>query len=387
MRRLVRSSIEMESADAAAATTSGSVIVQFESGGQRVGPQIDVPLETTAAQLQQILDHFSSEAGKSSFRMNGVEVTTTIGDLLGSNPDIATELVVPIMYAAISEQPAANELMSEQMNEQTATDSAAAVATTPPAAVDITAITTVAATPTVAADRLQQAVREAIDQTQGDEAHVVEVQPHVLKTLGVELGEEELIPIAEKLLEEDAAAAAAAVRAARRQEILASSEPPVDEPSGVLIPLDITLRYVQARDNAQVVAVQFQRERECWDGSTRINAENAEIFDRRGEIPSLNDYRDKAKRAPDSLPARFYRMVTGEEWDGEALSYSLATKKFRRLCDCNDPDYLQKECERQQRRTKRDYSHKKRPADDNQRRKARRKAQREREKAALPVAA
>ena len=87
---------------------------------------------------------------------------------------------------------------------------------------------------------------------------------------------------------------------------------------------------------------------------------------------------DKAKRTRDSLPARFYRMMTGEEWDGQGHSYSLARKKYRRW----EEDYQQRERERQQRK-KRDYSKKKRPADDNARRQARRKAQREREKATL----
>ena len=94
--------------------------------------------------------------------------------------------------------------------------------------------------------------------------------------------------------------------------------------------------------------------------------------------PPLSQYRDKAKRTRDSLPARFYRMMTGEEWDGQGHSYSLARKKYRRW----EEDYQQRERERQQRK-KRDYSKKKRPADDNARRQARRKAQREREKATL----
>ena len=95
--------------------------------------------------------------------------------------------------------------------------------------------------------------------------------------------------------------------------------------------------------------------------------------------PPLSQYRDKAKRTRDSLPARFYRMMTGEEWDGQGHSYSLARKKYRRW----EEDYQQRERERQQRK-KRDYSKKKRPADDNARRQARRIAQREREKARQP---
>ena len=100
------------------------------------------------------------------------------------------------------------------------------------------------------------------------------------------------------------------------------------------------------------------------------------------EPPSLRDYRNKAKRTRDSLPARFYRMIEGEEWDGEAHSYSKARKKYRRW----EEPYQQRERERQQRK-KRDYSKKKRPADDNARRQARRIAQREREKATLAASA
>ena len=113
----------------------------------------------------------------------------------------------------------------------------------------------------------------------------------------------------------------------------------------------------------------------------RITKDNEALFV--SDAPSLRDYRDKAMRTRDSLPARFYRMVMGKEWDGEGHSYSLATKRYRRL-NPDDP-YQQKERERQQGK-KRDYSKKKRPTDDNQRRQARRKAQREREKAAASMA-
>ena len=114
--------------------------------------------------------------------------------------------------------------------------------------------------------------------------------------------------------------------------------------------------------------------REEFDGETRLTAEDSAFG---SEAPSLRNYRNKAKRTRDSLPARFYRMIEGEEWDGEAHSYSKARKKYRRW----EEPYQQRERERQQRK-KRDYSKKKRPADDNARRQARRKAQREREKAA-----
>ena len=122
----------------------------------------------------------------------------------------------------------------------------------------------------------------------------------------------------------------------------------------------------------------LEDERRALDGETRITKDNEALFVL--DAPSLRDYRDKAMRTRDSLPARFYRMVMGKEWDGEGRSYSLATKRYRRL-NPDDP-YQQKERERQQQGKKRDYSKKKRPTDDNQRRQVRRKAQREREKAA-----
>ena len=135
---------------------------------------------------------------------------------------------------------------------------------------------------------------------------------------------------------------------------------------------DHRIREREAREASQ----KFNRAREVLDGSTRITAENA--WRVHAWVPSLHEYRDKSKRAPDSLPARFYRMVMGEEWDGNARSYSLATKKLWRLL----PQNRQDERERQQRK-KRDYSKRKRPTDDSQRRQARRKAQREREKACV----
>ena len=53
------------------------------------------------------------------------------------------------------------------------------------------------------------------------------------------------------------------------------------------------------------------------DGVTRITAANAHHIQK----PSLNSYRDKARRTADSKPALFYRQLTGEQWDGENRSY------------------------------------------------------------------
>ena len=51
-------------ADEAAASdaATGSLIAQFETAdGERTGPQLDVPLETTAAQLQLILNQLQEQ--------------------------------------------------------------------------------------------------------------------------------------------------------------------------------------------------------------------------------------------------------------------------------------------------------------------------------------
>ena len=135
--------------------------------------------------------------------------------------------------------------------------------------------------------------------------------------------------------------------------------------------------YDESIDNFLQVPEWLEGQRRLFNGTTRITADNAESFEDNLDfqsVPSLKEYRNQAKRTPDSLPARFYRMVMGEEWDGEAHSYSLARKKFWRLLPHNRQD----ERERQQRK-KRDYSKKRRPADDNARRQARRDAQRERQ--------
>ena len=138
------------------------------------------------------------------------------------------------------------------------------------------------------------------------------------------------------------------------------------------------IRAHGARNALAALGVTLELRRE-FDGETRLTAEDSAFG---SEPPSLRDYRNKAKRTRDSLPARFYRMIEGEEWDGEAHSYSRARKKYRRW----EEPYQQRERERQQRK-KRDYSKKKRPADDNARRQARRIAQREREKATLAASA
>ena len=212
-----------------------------------------------------------------------------------------------------------------------------------------------------------------------DEVDVREVRDYVFEALGVTLSQKVLVPIIFELLDEKEAAFEEAA-AAEEDAAAAAPESQGYEERGRCFDDKRARHYAQSqhyqeladrsRDHKELMAL-----RQEFDGETRITSDNQEYFEY--DAPKLSDYRDKAKRTRDSLPARFYRMVTGEEWDGQAHSYSLARKKYRRFQE----DYQQRERERQQRK-KRDYSKKKRPADDNARRQARRKAQREREKAA-----
>ena len=285
-------------------------------------------------------------------------------------------------------------------------------------------------------DDQRQAIRDAL-QLQADEVDVREVRDYVLEALGVKLSKKVLVSIIEELLDEENAAAAA-THAARRAEIFAGSmlvdkeqteggagcsltkgglldaaaiaskinasslertereraahaERQRQQPPEMLIDFE-SLRKLERKaesmgygaaaywdervaDAKEICPEWLAELREEFDGETRLTAEDSALG---SQAPSLRDYRNKAKRTRDSLPARFYRMMTGEEWDGEAHSYSKARKKYRRW----EEPYQQRERERQQRK-KRDYSKKKRPADDNARRQARRKAQREREEATM----
>ena len=77
---------------------SGSLIAQFEdSDGERVGPQLDVPLETTGAQLQLILNQLqqNDEPVPYSFYVGESEVSGALGGALG---DVSTEQAVKIVF-------------------------------------------------------------------------------------------------------------------------------------------------------------------------------------------------------------------------------------------------------------------------------------------------
>ena len=75
------------------------------------------------------------------------------------------------------------------------------------------------------------------------------------------------------------------------------------------------------------------------DGVTKITKDNAPQM----PLPSLCAYQSAASRGPESVPALFYRQMMGEAWDGKAHSYSLATKKFRRLLPAYQRDVQERE--------------------------------------------
>ena len=104
--------------------------------------------------------------------------------------------------------------------------------------------------------------------------------------------------------------------------------------------LDPTFGYAQYCST--LWQVQRDSDSTTLDGVTMITKDNAP----RMPLPSLCAYQSAASRGPESVPALFYRQMMGEAWDGKAHSYSLATKKFRRLL----PAYQRDEQEREQRR-------------------------------------
>ena len=77
----------------------------------------------------------------------------------------------------------------------------------------------------------------------------------------------------------------------------------------------------------------------------RIDKTNAERY----PMPDLKRYKGAAQRQLDSKPALWYWQMTGGDWDGEAQSYSLATKKYRRDYDS---EYKETERQREQKRRK-----------------------------------
>ena len=89
-----------ESANEASSPTeaSGGFIAQFETAeGERTGPQLDVPLETTAAQLQLILNQVleNDDPVPYSFYVGEMEVADALSGALG---DVSTEQVVRIVF-------------------------------------------------------------------------------------------------------------------------------------------------------------------------------------------------------------------------------------------------------------------------------------------------
>ena len=80
------------------AAATGSLIAQFETAeGDRTGPQLDVPVETTPAQLQLIINELlqNEEKVPYSFYVSEEEVSSTLEKALGS---ASTEQAIRIVY-------------------------------------------------------------------------------------------------------------------------------------------------------------------------------------------------------------------------------------------------------------------------------------------------
>ena len=76
----------------------------------------------------------------------------------------------------------------------------------------------------------------------------------------------------------------------------------------------------------------------------RITHANAADF----PPPSLNAFRTDAARAPaDCAPARWFKQMTGGEWDRTSHCYEVEKKRWRRL---GDVAYKEREYERDRKR-------------------------------------
>jgi hypothetical protein len=98
--------------------SGASVIVRFMGeNGQCIGPEVCVPLVATPTQLQQILNHITTNSdGERAFRIDGgAEVATTLGTALHASSKVSTERTVNIVLSDLVEHeqspaPANNEL-------------------------------------------------------------------------------------------------------------------------------------------------------------------------------------------------------------------------------------------------------------------------------------
>lgn len=93
-----RPSAAAASAAAADDAPTGSVIAQFEtSTGERSGPQLDVPLGTTSAQLQLIINSLLANEDQVpySFYVAEQEISASLGQAIG---DASTEQAIRIVY-------------------------------------------------------------------------------------------------------------------------------------------------------------------------------------------------------------------------------------------------------------------------------------------------
>ena len=155
-------------------------------------------------------------------------------------------------------------------------------------------------------------VREALGQ-QGDEVRLSKVHAYLLKELGVNASKDELRPIVEDLLDQQ------------------DFEQDFEQANERGQPL--TREYIQRHHGSyfrRSLLPEWMTAASPFDGATKITKHNAWRYDRLK--PLLNSkYRDKASRTPDSEPARFYRQLMSNEWDGETRSYQLACREFERL--------------------------------------------------------
>ena len=158
------------------------------------------------------------------------------------------------------------------------------------------------------------------------------VRAYVLEALGVNVSKEELPPIVEFLLDEYA-------YERDRDAAEASGQP-------------MTVEYIEQEHSSYwdwLTKVQpGLTEPSPFDGVTKITKHNAWRYAL--YKPGLQSYKRRETRSPLSEPARFYRQLTGLEWDGESRSYDLACKAFRRLLPAHQHEEREREERRKQQR-------------------------------------
>ena len=177
---------------------------------------------------------------------------------------------------------------------------------------------------------VKRAIREALEQQGQNEVRLSKVQAYVLEALGVNLSKETLRPIVEFMLDE-----------------LAYER---DRDAAEAIGQPITAEYLRRKHSSYMswLTQPGRTEPSPFDGVTKINKHNAWRYAL--YKPGLQSYKRRETRSPLSEPARFYRQLTGLEWDGESRSYDLACKAFRRLLPAHQHEEREREERRKQQR-------------------------------------